>query len=154
MIGAPSLACLGWIVTSCASEARPARRPDVTVRVAMPDDASHATRIARALELQMSRGEALRPGVTIEAVPIPDAPNSWTADDTARRSAVERVLATGTPIDLIWTPHIDVADLHSGGRLRSLDDFVKRDRVDLKAFMPQALRSGISPETEIGRAHV
>ncbi|GDX71488.1 hypothetical protein LBMAG38_25790 [Chloroflexota bacterium] len=116
------------------------------MRVAMPNDVAHATRIKRALELQLMRGEALRPGVTIETVPIPDGPNSWTADDTARTSALERVLASGTPIDVIWTPHIDIADLHLDGRLRTLDDLVKRDRVDLKAFMPQALRSGISPD--------
>ncbi len=146
ILGAPSLAWLGSVVSSCASESRPARRSDVTVRVAIPNDVAHATRIERALELQLLRGEALRPGVTIETVPIPDGPNSWTADDTARTSALERVLASGTPIDVIWTPHIDIADLHLDGRLRTLDDLVKRDRVDLKAFMPQALRSGISPD--------
>ncbi|NBT95866.1 MAG: hypothetical protein EBT47_12925, partial [Chloroflexi bacterium] len=63
----------------------------MTVRVAMPNDVAHATRIERALELQRLRGEALRPGVTVETVPIPDGPNSWTADDTARTSALERV---------------------------------------------------------------
>ncbi len=116
------------------------------MRVAMPNDLAHATRIERARELQMSRGEALRPGVSVEVVAMPDAPNVWTSDGSARSAGVERLLASGTPIDVIWTPHIDVADLHAYGRLRTLDDLVKRDRVDLKGFMPQALRSGIAPE--------
>lgn len=112
----------------------------------MPNDVAHASRIERARELQQSRGEALRPGVSVEVVPMPDAPNIWISADTSRASSIERVMASGPLIDVIWTPHVDIADLHGDGRLRPLDDLVKRDQVDLKAFMPQALRSGIAPD--------
>lgn len=145
ILGVPALAWLGSVMSACASEPPAPRRLDATVRVAMPNDIAHTSRLERARELQHSRGEALSPGVSVEVIPMPDAPNAWTSADTARASALERVLASGTLIDVIWTPHIDIADLHGDGRLRPLDDLVKRDKVDLKAFMPQALRSGIAP---------
>lgn len=149
ILGVPTLAWLGSVMSACTSEPPAPRRLDVTVRVAMPNDIAHTSRIERVRELQHSRGEGLRPGVSVEVIPIPDAPNVWSIADTARASALERVLASGTLIDVIWTPHIDLADLHGAARLRPLDDLVKRDQVDLKAFMPQALRTGVAPDIGI-----
>ena len=59
---------------------------------------------------------------------------------SARQLEEESAAAAGSGI--AWLPHAPVTDLARRGAFRPVDDLVKRDRYDLKAFMPCALQPG------------
>ncbi|HEU5314960.1 MAG TPA: extracellular solute-binding protein [Chloroflexota bacterium] len=58
--------------------------------------------------------------------------------DPAAYDAALSASGAGPPI--VWLPHESVPALARRGALRALDAYVKRDRYDLKAFMPCALQ--------------
>jgi ABC-type glycerol-3-phosphate transport system substrate-binding protein len=59
------------------------------------------------------------------------------SDATAYGAALS---AAGAGPPIVWVPHESIPPLAHRGALRPLDPFVKRDRYDLKAFMPCALQ--------------
>src|SRR5688572_10155478 len=54
--------------------------------------------------------------------------------------------AAGAAAGLVWLRHDAVPDLARVRALRPLADFVRRDRFDLKVFMPSALQPAYGPE--------
>lgn len=111
----------------------------------MPTTTDRMGRVARARDLQVTRGEALREGVTVEVLPTSAGAPSHELAETDLLASARRLLATGQRIDVLWTPFIDLGDLDAGGNLAAVGGYAARDRLDLKAYMPQALQPAYSP---------
>jgi ABC-type glycerol-3-phosphate transport system substrate-binding protein len=66
--------------------------------------------------------------------------SSAAGDGSGAPVAVARALAAGQRAGVAWIETDDVPALTARGALRPLQDLVRRDRYDLKRFMPQALQ--------------
>ena len=115
------------------------------VRVAMPPTVDYVARVDRARDLQASRGEALRSGVDVEVVPVGIGALSQESADEDRLATAKRSLAAGQRIDVIWTPFVDLGDLHRDGHITPIAALAARDHLDLKAYSPQALQPAFAP---------
>ncbi|MGH2350217.1 MAG: hypothetical protein ACRDJN_01215, partial [Chloroflexota bacterium] len=73
---------------------------------------------------------------TLELLPLPSG-----VDARAALFATE-----GTATDLVWTDLTEVSALALQHRLAGLTERVRRDRYDLKRFMPVALQPGFGPD--------
>jgi ABC-type glycerol-3-phosphate transport system substrate-binding protein len=62
---------------------------------------------------------------------------------------LEDETASGAGAGLVWLRHEPVPDLGRLGALRPLGDLVRRDKYDLKAFMPCALQPGYGVHGEL-----
>ena len=116
------------------------------VRIAMPTSLDHLARVDRARDLQASRGEALRDGVDVEVVPVSSEGFSHEALEQNRTASTLRSLAAGQQIDVMWTPFVDLGDLHRDRLISPIGSHAARDYVDLKAFAPQALQPAFAPD--------
>jgi len=125
-------ASLGAVaLTSCALTESPpvARRTPLRAKIVAP---ASIGRPGRADAWNRRYGEDL--GALLEV----ESPLGVRLDALPDASALLR--AAGDTAHILWTPHEAIADLALRGALKPLDDLVKRDRVDLKAFMPCALQ--------------
>lgn len=79
---------------------------------------------------------------------------SLSAPDQRHRAAgplatvhqLQEEAATGATSGIAWLRHDAIPDLARARALRPLPDFVRRDRFDLKVFMPSALQPAYGPE--------
>ena len=141
---------LAALAAACSSQSAPdqaprANGPKRVVRVAMPPTLDFVARVDRARDLQASRGEALRDGVDVEVVPVGIGPLAHEVTDEDRLATARRSLAAGQRIDVIWTPFVDLGDLHRDRIITSIAALAARDHLDLKAYSPQALQPAFAP---------
>ena len=116
------------------------------VRLAIPPTLDYVSRVDRARDLQASRGEALRNGVEIEVVPVGTGSFAHELPDEDRLATARRSLAAGQRIDVVWTPFVDLGDLHRDRQIAPIASLAARDHLDLKMYAPQALQPAFAPE--------
>jgi ABC-type glycerol-3-phosphate transport system substrate-binding protein len=125
-----------WPLGAAACVAPPPAPPALEVRVVAPRDAPREARLAAWNDRFASEGLRL----VIEPLDADAAPAALEA----------RLASSGGEAALLWTQLLDVPRLAHRRRLRSLDALVRRDRLDLKRFMPPALQPGYGHD---GRLH-
>lgn len=116
------------------------------VRIAMPPTLDYVARVDRARDLQATRGEALREGVDVEVVPVGLGPFSHEPPEQDRMATARRTLAAGQRIDVVWTPFVDLGDLHRDRQITPIAAYAAKDHLDLKAYSPQALKPAFAPD--------
>ena len=116
------------------------------VRIAMPPTLDYVARVDRARDLQATRGEALREGVGVEVVPVGLGPFSHEPPEQDRMATARRTLAAGQRIDVVWTPFVDLGDLHRDRQITPIAAYAAKDHLDLKAYSPQALKPAFAPD--------
>jgi ABC-type glycerol-3-phosphate transport system substrate-binding protein len=112
----------------------------------MPPTLDFVARVDRARDLQATRGEALREGIDVEVVPVGFGSFSHELPDQDRLATARRTLAAGQRIDVIWTPLVDLGDLHRDRQITPIASHAAKDHLDLKAYSPQALQPAFAPD--------
>ena len=127
-------------LTSCSltESPPPARRPPLRAKVVAPPSLG---RPGRANAWNRRYGEDL--GVLLEVESPPETPLGQVPNPTAQ------LQAAGGDQHILWTPHEAIPDLAFRGALKPLDDLVKRNRVDLKAFMPCTLQTAYGLDSHL-----
>ncbi|MGI8422972.1 MAG: hypothetical protein ACR2NO_02445 [Chloroflexota bacterium] len=127
---------IGWAATlaGCDLGRRPSAAREHAIYEVVGPDAEGKRRRVEAWNRRY--GEAA--GTLLTHVPPPPAYRHAGRRATARLLLDER--AQGTPPGIVWIEHESVPDLARHRAVRGLDDFVRRDRLDLKRFMPCALQ--------------
>src|SRR6266545_4975074 len=135
-LGATAAAAGGLPAAACRWDPQSAKAQPESPIVILAE--STQGRIARVDAWMRSQGRA--PAARALVVDVPGAPPS-----PGRPAPAAQVLAAlaANPAagHIVWQDHLDLPTLAARGALRALDALVRRDRYDLKRFMPVGLQS-------------